>query len=164
MAAALAAIPAQEPTVGPVARYAFLSARRRSRLNLDGPPLVPKRHEKPVMYAGDALRPDGVRPSEAWQGAAADALERAYGGSFLKELNIGLSVEDGALFEEEACRGPSPRPGPEHASGYGELLPFGVLDMLWRVGAKPGDRFYDLGAGPGKVVALAWLCGLRATG
>jgi SAM-dependent methyltransferase len=43
-------------------------------------------------------------------------------------------------------------------------MPHGVLDMLWRVGARPGDRFYDLGSGSGKVVATAWMAGLHATG
>merc|ERR1711933_233164 len=47
---------------------------------------------------------------------------------------------------------------------YGEVLPEGILKILWRLGAKPGDHFYDLGCGPGKMVALAWMLGLRATG
>jgi SAM-dependent methyltransferase len=50
------------------------------------------------------------------------------------------------------------------AETYGELLPEAVMDMLWTIGAQPGDRFYDLGAGAGKVVAQAWMSGLRATG
>merc|ERR1719221_1543865 len=36
--------------------------------------------------------------------------------------------------------------------------------MLAAVGAKPGQRFYDLGSGTGKVAILAWLLGLDATG
>lgn len=66
------------------------------------------------------------------------------------------SDEDSKAFAEAAV--------PESCADYGEMLPEGVLDMLWRVGAKPGDQFYDLGSGAGKAVLLAWMIGLRATG
>merc|ERR1719321_2077011 len=36
--------------------------------------------------------------------------------------------------------------------------------MLHHVGAKAGQRYYDLGSGMGKTTALAWLMGLDATG
>merc|ERR1712217_67788 len=36
--------------------------------------------------------------------------------------------------------------------------------MLHTVGAKAGNRLYDLGAGTGKVVSLAWMAGLYAAG
>eukprot|EP00746_Dinoflagellata_sp_MGD_P008217 gnl/MRDRNA2_/MRDRNA2_116423_c0_seq1.p1 gnl/MRDRNA2_/MRDRNA2_116423_c0~~gnl/MRDRNA2_/MRDRNA2_116423_c0_seq1.p1 ORF type:complete len:353 (+),score=78.95 gnl/MRDRNA2_/MRDRNA2_116423_c0_seq1:93-1061(+) len=47
---------------------------------------------------------------------------------------------------------------------YGELLPDGVQDMLCKVRAKPGSRYYDLGSGAGKTAAVAWLYGMKATG
>merc|ERR1740123_1671903 len=51
------------------------------------------------------------------------------------------------------------------AGTYGEVLPDGILSVLRGAGAKPGMRFYDLGSGTGKFVAIATqLLGLRATG
>lgn len=52
----------------------------------------------------------------------------------------------------------------DSATLYQDLPPEGVLDMLRKVGAKPGDKFYDLGAGPGKTVGIAYLAGLNAVG
>merc|ERR1719171_425367 len=49
-------------------------------------------------------------------------------------------------------------------SGYGEITPDGVLEMLCRVHAQPGERYYDLGSGTGKTAAIAWLQGMHATG
>ena len=47
---------------------------------------------------------------------------------------------------------------------YGEVLAQAVIRGLRSVNAKQGERYYDLGAGAGKTVAVAWLMGLRATG
>eukprot|EP00420_Gonyaulax_spinifera_P037276 CAMPEP_0197876476 /NCGR_PEP_ID=MMETSP1439-20131203/5434_1 /TAXON_ID=66791 /ORGANISM="Gonyaulax spinifera, Strain CCMP409" /LENGTH=258 /DNA_ID=CAMNT_0043495759 /DNA_START=96 /DNA_END=872 /DNA_ORIENTATION=+ len=48
---------------------------------------------------------------------------------------------------------------------YGEIKPEGIISMLRTVGAKPGMRFYDLGSGTGKFVAIArQVFGLHATG
>lgn len=47
---------------------------------------------------------------------------------------------------------------------YGEVTPRGHLKLLRAVGAKPGEVYYDLGAGLGKGVLVAWLLGLRAHG
>jgi SAM-dependent methyltransferase len=46
---------------------------------------------------------------------------------------------------------------------YGEILPKGVAEFLKKY-AKKGQKYYDLGAGNGKTVALAYLLGLDATG
>jgi SAM-dependent methyltransferase len=50
------------------------------------------------------------------------------------------------------------------AETYGELLPTTVAYMLALAGARPGQRYYDLGSGTGKTVYLAGLLGLNATG
>ena len=42
-------------------------------------------------------------------------------------------------------------------SQYGEVAPRSLAELLIELGARPADRFYDLGAGAGKVVVLAWL-------
>eukprot|EP00746_Dinoflagellata_sp_MGD_P118236 gnl/MRDRNA2_/MRDRNA2_54347_c0_seq1.p1 gnl/MRDRNA2_/MRDRNA2_54347_c0~~gnl/MRDRNA2_/MRDRNA2_54347_c0_seq1.p1 ORF type:complete len:313 (+),score=58.19 gnl/MRDRNA2_/MRDRNA2_54347_c0_seq1:62-1000(+) len=47
---------------------------------------------------------------------------------------------------------------------YGETEPEGQLAVLKAVGAKPGQRYYDLGAGLGRNVLVAWLWGMDATG
>lgn len=47
---------------------------------------------------------------------------------------------------------------------YGETEPEGQLQVLKAVGAKPGQRYYDLGAGLGRNVLVAWLLGMEATG
>ena len=47
---------------------------------------------------------------------------------------------------------------------YGEVLPSSVAAMLETLGAQPGSRYYDLGAGDGKTAAVAWLHGLHAVG
>jgi hypothetical protein len=50
------------------------------------------------------------------------------------------------------------------ASLYQDLPPEGMADLLRKADAKPGQLFYDLGAGPGKTVGFASLLGLNATG
>ena len=47
---------------------------------------------------------------------------------------------------------------------YGELPRSSFLRILDEVGAKRGETYYDLGAGDGKTVALAWAAGLKAKG
>mmetsp|Transcript_107714 Transcript_107714/g.214043 ORF Transcript_107714/g.214043 Transcript_107714/m.214043 type:complete len:293 (-) Transcript_107714:228-1106(-) len=108
-------------------------------------------------YAGCALRPGGIKLSEPAQVAALDMLSSAYDGRLFVCPHDEISPDDKAAFAEDvgSSRG---------ADTYGELDLIGFLDMLWRVGAKPGARFYDLGAGSGKLVAMAWLAGLHATG
>lgn len=108
------------------------------------------------MYDGAAIVPNGFQASAESQRLMVDLLDEAYGGFFEKEFNIALSPRDAAVFADERCL--------RNADTYGEIRPAGALDMFWRIGAKPGDRFYDLGAGPGKIVALAWMLGMQATG
>lgn len=47
---------------------------------------------------------------------------------------------------------------------YGEVLPVAFAEAFARLGAKPAMRFYDLGCGSGKLVNLAAMIGLTATG
>jgi len=48
---------------------------------------------------------------------------------------------------------------------YGEIQPDRIMHMLRELGAKPGQRYYDLGSGAGKTVAVAArLSGMNATG
>ncbi|CAE8611513.1 unnamed protein product [Polarella glacialis] len=53
---------------------------------------------------------------------------------------------------------------PDRSDEYGEVLPSGVAKMFAEAGARPGERFYDLGSGTGKVTSIMWGLGLRATG
>jgi len=50
------------------------------------------------------------------------------------------------------------------AATYGEILPATVVELLARAGARPGQKYYDLGSGTGKTVVLAWLLGLDSVG
>jgi len=54
--------------------------------------------------------------------------------------------------------------GTTSMSMYGEVTPLSAGKMLRELGAMPGLRFYDVGSGGGKLVLLALLLGLRATG
>lgn len=54
--------------------------------------------------------------------------------------------------------------GSEKPAVYGEIRSATALAMLEHLGARPGQRYYDLGSGTGKTVVLAWLLGLEATG
>mmetsp|Transcript_59674 Transcript_59674/g.180398 ORF Transcript_59674/g.180398 Transcript_59674/m.180398 type:complete len:218 (+) Transcript_59674:3-656(+) len=48
---------------------------------------------------------------------------------------------------------------------YGEIKPKGVVHLLERLKAKPGQRYYDLGSGAGKTATIAArLFGMKATG
>lgn len=147
--------------VSPYARadYGFLPAKRRSNLGLDQEPQHDKQNKKrraPADYSGEACKYGGVQFSTNQQQSMVVLLEIAYDGRYYREQSIDLSPVDELAFQAHRSL--------HEASTYGEILPQGAFDMLWRVGAKPGDRFYDLGSGTGKVVMLAYLAGLRATG
>lgn len=138
--------------------YSVLSAERRARLGLDKEnPSNPKRRRRgPAEYCGEALAPGGRKFSAEGQESIVTFLELLYNGRYFRESRVDLSDADERVFEADWNL--------RDADSYGEIFPQGTFDMLWTVGAKPGDRFYDLGAGTGKVVALAWMAGLRATG
>lgn len=53
---------------------------------------------------------------------------------------------------------------PSKAIIYGEVQPSTFMQLLNHVGARPGQKYYDLGSGTGKTVFAAWLLGLDATG
>jgi SAM-dependent methyltransferase len=67
------------------------------------------------------------------------------------------------LDDHETAKKEAGRLGFANAGIYGEILPLGFANFL-RQNAKRGQKFYDLGAGHGKTVALAYLMGLDATG
>lgn len=108
------------------------------------------------LYAGSPLVAGGVRLSPHAQHAAVALLDEAYADLTSGQRLMGLADDDAKTFAQEGV--------PLAAGTYGEMLPEGVLDVLWQVGCKPGDRFYDLGSGAGQAVFLAWAAGLRATG
>ena len=54
--------------------------------------------------------------------------------------------------------------GSRNAGMYGEITPFSLVQMFSALDFKPGLRFYDIGSGTGKLVALAALLGYHATG
>lgn len=104
-----------------------------------------------------AVRLGGIRLSEKAQAASMRLLSRLFVGATRHQMHLtSESPEDIVAFAVDGIS--------KGAETYGELLPGGVADMLWSIGAKPGDRFYDLGSGAGKIVAQAWMAGLRATG
>lgn len=53
-----------------------------------------------------------------------------------------------------------------HRATYGEITPKGIRSLLQtpEVRADANAKFFDLGAGDGKAVMVAWLMGLQATG
>lgn len=84
----------------------------------------------------------------------AEQLDRAWGGHF---WTVDTTVEKKALRGLHGVLR-------DAASLYQDLPPEGMVDVLRKAGAKPGQRFYDLGAGPGKTVGFASMLGLNATG
>merc|ERR1719253_2595286 len=54
--------------------------------------------------------------------------------------------------------------GSEYAATYGEVLPSSLVQLLAELQAVPGQLFYDLGSGTGKLCILAWLLGFKAIG
>lgn len=108
------------------------------------------------VYSGTPLRQGGVCLTPTAWNAVARLVDAAYSNLTFKKC-MPISLNDKKVFEEKGMP-------PLSTSAYGELLPEGVWDLLWQVGAKPGDRFYDLGSGGGKLAMMAWFAGLRVTG
>lgn len=71
---------------------------------------------------------------------------------------------DGATLSVQDCAAFSSRAGGVVESAYGEVTPHGAVQMIRAMNATPGERYYDIGAGTGKTVILAWLLGLHAAG
>lgn len=107
-----------------------------------------------AVYTGTPWYPDGLQLSDTTQYSLAEMMQDVFGG-YRKHEHVSISSRDKDVFE---------RDGSIRAITYGELMPESFFEMMWKLGAKPGDRFYDLGAGTGKLSALAWLMGLRSTG
>lgn len=112
--------------------------------------------DPPPAYDGTPLRVGGIRLSPEAQMATMQILMAAFADPGAGRASLDeISPDEQATFR--TCRSSG-------ADVYGEISPGGVLDMLWRLGAQPGDRFYDLGAGAGRAACVAWLCGLNAIG
>lgn len=107
-------------------------------------------------YASPPLLPSGTRLGTFAQTQLADLLGGVYEGYYRSHKHVELSADDEAAFLNDGSS--------KGADCYGEMMPEGFLELLWNVGAQPGSRFYDLGAGTGKLPALAWFLGMRATG
>lgn len=110
--------------------------------------------------------PVGARRYEAisspWDGFHMNVFSQA-----LQELDVAYAgnasiaadpAEEGGRCMVAATNGVA------HSGSYGEILPASMPSILRYVRARPGDQFYDLGSGTGKLVNLAALLGLRATG
>lgn len=96
-----------------------------------------------------------VRPALS-DAEALQVLDRVYHGA--------AEAFQGAVLSREDCVAFSKRPEGASEATYGEMPPESVVRMFRALGARPGDRYWDLGAGTGKTVMLAWLLGLRAAG
>lgn len=125
--------------------------RRDGVRNIDVP--VVKRSQEPSQFAAGHfphLQQALEALDEAYEGHARDAWFKAH--------------EDLTNTKPLGQRGSELLATRSVANTYGELLPTSVADMLAHAGARPGQRYYDLGSGTGKTVLLAWLLGLNATG
>jgi SAM-dependent methyltransferase len=98
-------------------------------------------------------------------------LELAYGGSLdmvrptvADAAEPSLEAVRAATDVEESDGGLAPATYAWRHFVYGEVSATSVADMLDRLGAAAGERYYDLGAGDGKTAAVAWLRGMHATG
>lgn len=106
-------------------------------------------------YSKEAFYPLGIQLSAIQQCNLSDSLEELYGRGWRKRSHGKLSAGDKVTFADERYPG---------TDTYGETMPESFLEVLWRVGARQGERFYDLGSGTGKLISIAWLLGLRSTG
>lgn len=116
-------------------------------------------HEDEIVlanYTGTVFFPSGIRLSVDQQ-CRLDSLfdTDICKGHYRRILHVALSSEDAVMFAH---------PGFGDSDTYGEIRPESFLEVLWKLGARPGERFYDLGSGTGKLAAIAWLTGLTATG
>eukprot|EP00927_Polykrikos_kofoidii_P005468 TRINITY_DN12168_c0_g1_i2.p1 TRINITY_DN12168_c0_g1~~TRINITY_DN12168_c0_g1_i2.p1 ORF type:complete len:513 (+),score=143.72 TRINITY_DN12168_c0_g1_i2:51-1589(+) len=103
------------------------------------------------------------------EGLSEEALEKFPWA--MESLTLLSMLYNGAVTDAYSVTGTTPTPEQIKTSGtteaeevYGEIRPDGVVNMLARMNATPGMRFFDLGSGTGKVVYTAWLLGLRASG
>lgn len=86
-----------------------------------------------------------------------DAIGALYGSGTVPDSTlVRLPVEDARLVAEIA--------GTAASTAYSEIKPKELLDLLQRINARKGQRFYDVGSGAGRAVVTAWAMGLNATG
>lgn len=116
----------------------------------DYPPLSRRMYQRPSFVTGGACL------SPRLQHALAGLLDEAYAGLTGGRARLSASEADERRFAEAGVAA--------EAITYGELSLPGVLEMLWSVRARPGERFYDVGSGAGRATMVAWMLGLRSTG
>lgn len=92
---------------------------------------------------------------------AVDALGALYG---KEHVNTALDDKSLVRLPVDDARAIAEAAGSAASTAYGEITPDGLLNILERVDAKKGQRFYDLGSGAGKAVVTAWAMGMNATG
>jgi len=121
--------------------------------------IVPAKDREDLVladYGGVPICSGGVKLSAGAQAKLFEIVSYVYGHRYSRVLHLETSDEDKAAFAADGST--------NGADTYGELSPQGFLKIMFQAGAKPGQRFYDLGAGVGKLATLAWMLGLRSTG
>lgn len=105
-----------------------------------------------------------IRESAEWQSVPSELAAEHF--PILHEALEALDDAYEGCAADPMCGrlGETQSPETRSAETYGELLPTTVAHMLALAGARPGQRYYDLGSGTGKTVYLAGLLGLNATG
>merc|ERR1719387_1648630 len=88
-------------------------------------------------------------------------LDNVYEGLFMSTRGgaHGVETSEKPIWAEQ--RGAY---GNVDAAVYGEIRTDGFQSLLDWVGFKPGEKYYDLGAGDGKTVMVAWANGFDAHG
>lgn len=105
--------------------------------------------------------PQWMESIEQWERDAVAGLKDTYPGDIEEETYAGYDLNDDANAKMEIPKSESEE---HHGGTYGEIRPRGILNMFRSAGAKPGDRFVDIGSGTGKINVLAWFSGLDSTG
>lgn len=108
-----------------------------------------------ASYSGEAFFPFGIKLSALQQCHLDEIMDEVFNRGYRTSAYCPLSQEDKERFRDEQSH---------NAEIYGEMRPECFLELLWRAGAKVGDRFYDLGSGTGKLITIAHIVGLRAAG
>jgi len=125
-----------------------ISADIKEQPSDDSP--VPAEHAKLTINPGSNLEISG----DDWR--LVKLLDAAYG-SHVSSPDDPASWEGYCMVESENDA--------SNSALYGELLPAAFIWMIRHLGfAETSTHFFDLGSGTGKLVNLAGLLGLRATG
>jgi len=130
-----------------------------------------------VRQTGDAKNGTALRPDTTELDAHQSNLQLQHVvGESQRSVDAALKMLDG-LYDgnaedprylrgdrSDAKRDVCKAQGSEYAATYGEVLPSSLVKLLTELQSVPGQRFYDLGSGTGKMVLLAWLLGFKAIG